>query len=112
MDPLDTYRAAIESTLTEYTRVPYAYGDIRTEEVFDRTRDRYLLMNVGWDQGKRIHGCLVHIDIVDGNLWIQRDGTETGIAIDLMRAGIPKERIVLGFRAPEVRQHIDFTVTG
>jgi hypothetical protein len=110
MDPLDRYREIIETTLMEYTRVRYAYGDIQTEEVFDRVRDRYLLMNVGWDQGKRVHGSLVHIDIIDGNLWIQRDGTETGIAVELIRAGVPKERMVLGFRAPEVRAHIDFTV--
>jgi hypothetical protein len=110
MDALNDYRQTIETILTKYTRIPYAYADIRTEEVFDRTRDRYLLVNVGWDQGKRVHGSLVHIDIIDGNLWIQRDGTEAGIAVELLRAGVPKERIVLGFRAPEVRKHIEFTI--
>ncbi|MHC5722687.1 MAG: element excision factor XisI family protein [Nostoc sp.] len=45
---------------------------------------------------RRIHGCLVHIDLIDGKIWIQRDGTEEGIAADLERAGIPKEHIVLG----------------
>ena len=39
---LDRYRQIIESILTEYTRIPYAYGDIQTEAVFDRNRDRYL----------------------------------------------------------------------
>jgi len=111
MESLDTYRQAIESILTEYTRIPYAHGEIQTEEVFDRTRDRYLLMNVGWDRGKRVHGSLVHIDIIDGKLWIQRDGTEEGIAVELIRAGVPKERIVLGFRDPAIRHHIDFSVT-
>jgi hypothetical protein len=28
--------------------VPYAYGEIQTEVVFDRKNDRYLLVNVGW----------------------------------------------------------------
>lgn len=111
MDELDKYRQIIENTLQEYTRIPYAFGDIQTEAVFDRIRDRYLLVNVGWDQGKRIHGSLVHIDIIDGKVWIQRDGIEVGIATELIRAGIPRDRIVLGFRTPEARKLIDLATT-
>lgn len=106
MDSLDEIRPAIEAILIEYTRIPYAYGDFHTEAVFDRTRDRYLLMNVGWDNKKRVHGCLVHIDIIDGKLWIQRDGLEHGVATELVEAGIPKGRIVLAFKPPEMRRYI------
>jgi hypothetical protein len=108
MDSLNNYRDLIERILSEYTRIPYAYGDIQTEAVFDRNNDRYVLMNVGWDSGKRVHGCLVHIDIVGGKLWIQRDGTEEGVATDLVDAGVPKSHIVLAFRPPEVRQYTEF----
>ncbi len=107
MDSLDEVRSVIESILIEYTKIPYAYGDIQTEAVFDRIRDRYVLMNVGWDDGKRVHGSLVHIDIVDGKLWIQRDGLEHGVATELEEAGIPKTRIVLAFRPIEMRRFIE-----
>jgi hypothetical protein len=110
MAELDRYRDLIEAILTDYTRVPYAYGDIKIEEVFDRTRDRYLVVNVGWDQGRRVHGSLIHIDIIGGKIWIQRDGTEEGIATELLQAGVPKEHIVLAFRPPEVRAHTGFAV--
>jgi hypothetical protein len=110
MDELGAYRRAIETILTEHTRVPYAYGDIRQEVVFDRDRDHYLVMNVGWDQGKRVHGSLIHVDILDGKVWAQRDGTEEGVAAELLAAGVPKERIVLAFRAPEMRKYTDFAV--
>lgn len=108
MDTLEIYRQTIETILSEYTRIPYAYGDIQTEAVFDRINDRYLLMNVGWDNGRRVHGSLVHIDIIDGKLWIQRDGTEHGIAKELVRAGVTRDHIVLGFRSPEVRRHTEY----
>jgi len=108
MDTLESYRQIIENILNEYTQIPYAYGDIQTEAVFDRKNDRYVLMNVGWDDGRRVHGSLVHIDIIDGKLWIQRDGTEDGVAPELVRAGIPKNRIVLGFRSPEVRRYTEY----
>jgi hypothetical protein len=67
-------------------------------------------MTVGWDQDKRVHGCLVHIDIIDGKVWIQRDGTEQGIATELVTAGIPKDAIVLAFHPPEIRPHTEYAV--
>ncbi len=110
MDSVDTWRQVIETVLREYASVPYAYGDIRTKVVLDRFNDHYLLVNVGWRDDRRIHGSIVHIDIIDGKIWVQRDGTEHGIANDLVEAGIPKDEIVLGFRSPEIRQHTGFAV--
>jgi hypothetical protein len=107
---LDNYRDMIEAILTEYASIPYSYADIKAEVVFDRVRDRYLWMDIGWDGDRRVHGCLVHIDLIDGKIWIQRDGTEEGIAADLERAGIPKQRIVLGFRSPEIRPYTGYAV--
>lgn len=108
MDNLDKYRTIIENVLTDYAKVPYAYGDIASRVVIDCANNQYLLVNVGWDQGRRIHGCLIHLDIIDDKIWIQRDGTEEGIATLLLEAGIPKNQIVLAFRAPELRQHTGF----
>jgi hypothetical protein len=110
MDTLETYRQIIEKALTEYAEIPYAYGDIQTETIFDRKNDHYLLINVGWNKDRRIHGCLIHIDIINNKVWIQRDGTEEGIAVELEQAGIPKDHIVLGFRPPEIRKHTDYAV--
>ncbi len=118
MDILDSYRQSIEKILAEYAAIPYAYSNINTEVVFDRINDRYLLVNVGWDSDayggrvrhRRVHGCIVHIDIIDGKIWIQRDGTEHGIASDLTDAGIPTSQIVLEFREPELRQYTGYAV--
>lgn len=110
MDTVERYRDIIESILIQYTKIPYSHGDFRSEAVFDRTRDHYLLMNVGWDNERRVHGCLVHIDIIDGKLWIQRDGLEHGVATELLEAGIPKDRIVLAFKPPSMRPFTEFAV--
>ena len=53
MDTLESYRQIIEKILSEYAAIPYAYGDIKSEVVFDSTNNRYLLVNVGW-HGERI----------------------------------------------------------
>nr|VFK66778.1 MAG: XisI protein [Candidatus Kentron sp. UNK]VFK72256.1 MAG: XisI protein [Candidatus Kentron sp. UNK] len=106
MDTIEDYRELIREIFDELTETPYAYGNIQFETVFDRDSDRYLLMIVGRDDDRYVHGCLVHVDIVDGKLWIQRDGTEQGFANILIEAGVDKARIVPGFRSPSIREHM------
>jgi XisI protein len=110
MDSLEQIRDVICDILTEYAQIPYSYGEIDRKTVFDRVSDRYLLMIVGWEGIKRVHGCLIHLEIIGGKIWIQRDGTEDGIANDLLQYGIRKDQIVLGFRDPEIRQYTEFAV--
>jgi len=98
MDAPAEWRDLIERILTEETRIPFSYGEITLYTVFDRPRDHYLLMAIGWDGKKRVHASLIHVDIIDGKLWIQHDGTERGIALDLEAGGVPKDRIVLAFQ--------------
>jgi XisI protein len=110
MDTRERLTECVETLLTEYTRIPYSHGAFQTEAIFDRARDRFVLMNVGWDGCERVHGCLVHVDLVDGKLWIQRDGTEHGVARELVEAGVPRDRIVLAFKPPTIRSLTEYAV--
>lgn len=111
MDKLEKYRNIIERILTEHANQPYSYGEIRSQTVFDRDRDQYLLVDVGWNNQRfRVHGALVHVEIIDGKFWIQYDGIEDGIATDLELAGVPKSDIVLAFHEPELRKYTDYAV--
>jgi hypothetical protein len=103
MDTGTTYRQLIERILTAYAQIPYAHGNIQIQTIFDRESDHYLIMLVGRDGIRRVHGCLVHVDLIDEHIWIQRDGTEHGIARDLLEAGVPREHIILAFRASAVQ---------
>jgi XisI protein len=105
------YRKIIEKVLEDYADFLKGDEEVQVELVFDRERDRYLLVETGWQNGYRIYGTLLHIDLIDNKLWIQHDGTEEGIAVDLVDAGIPKEQIVLGFRTLEQRRHTEFAVS-
>ena len=99
---IESDRTIIERILTHHAKYPYSYGEIDRQLVFDRERDHYLLMTVGWHK-HRVHGCVIHIDIIDDKCWVQHDCTETGVAFDLVAAGIPKDRIVLAFKSPKIR---------
>lgn len=102
MDTVDTYREIVQRILAKYEHIRYAHGDFHNEAVFDTTNDRYVIMSVGWDKTKRVHGSLIHVDIIGDKVWIQRDGTEDGVALEFVEAGIPKSNIVLAFHPPDV----------
>ncbi|NJO82751.1 MAG: XisI protein [Blastochloris sp.] len=110
MDTIIAYRTIVQTVLQAYTSIRYAYGDIRNEAICDERSDRYMVVSVGWQGNRRIHGCLLHIELIDGKVWIQRDGTEEGVALEFVAAGIPKHDIVLGFQSEEIRPFTEFAV--
>jgi XisI protein len=111
VDTKECDRQLIEKILIEHAGIPYTNSDVRLQTVFDRDQDRYLLILNGWEGVRRVHGCLVHVDIIEGKFWIERDGTEYSIALELLDAGVPKSRIVLAFRSLEKRRLTEFAVT-
>ena len=110
MDRIATYRQIIKDLITRYAQIKPAYGDIEIETIFDETNDHYELMYTGWDEHRRIHGSVLHIDIKDDKVWIQHDGLEGGSAEELVEAGIPREHIVLGFQPPQVRPYTQYAI--
>ncbi len=110
MNDLGAYRDIIEHVLNEHARLPLVYVETKNQLVFDRGRDNYLLMRDGWGKSRRIHHCVIHMEIIDGKIWIQRDRTECGIAHALEDNGIAKSEIVLGYHEPHVRQHTEYAV--
>jgi hypothetical protein len=71
MDSLNNqYRDVVEKVLKDYADFLGSDDEVLVELVFDRERDRYLLVETGWQNGYRIYGTLLHIDIIDDQLWI------------------------------------------
>jgi hypothetical protein len=84
MDKLSKYRQIVQEVLTEYAAVPLAHGDVRTQTIFDREQDRYQVMDIGWSNDRRVYECVLHLDIIDGKIWVQQNMTELQIGRILM----------------------------
>jgi hypothetical protein len=110
MEKLEKYRVYIQQLLTEYAHRGSANREIEKQVICDLVNDHYQLVYVGWKNRRRTYGCVLHLDIKDNKIWIQHDGTEIGIANDLVKLGVPKEDIVLAFHEPLVRQYTGFAV--
>jgi hypothetical protein len=110
-DRQSEYRKHVKDLIAHYTRLSPESDEVETQVIIDDERDHYQILRTGWrDEEHRVYGCLMHIDIKDGKIWIQRDGTETGVANELAAMGVPKEDIVLAFYPPYRRPHTGFGV--
>ena len=103
-------KTAIQQLFQQYVEFLSNSEDTQFETIIDPENQRYLLVEIGWKKGHRIYGTLIHIDVIDNKLWIQQDGTEEGIADELVSLGIPQDQIVLGFKPLERRQLTEFAV--
>jgi XisI protein len=111
MDKISSYRQIIQDILTAHGQIQPAYGEIEMQVLFDTLRDRYQVLRAGWLQKKRVYGVLIQIDLKGETIWIQYDGTEVGVANELLERGIPKESIVLAYHSPFLRQYNGFAVS-
>jgi XisI protein len=110
MDRLEHYRAIVRRVIEDYASGKPSYGQIETEAIIDPVKDHYEVVHVGWDDARRVHGCVLHLDIIRGKVWIQYDGTDRPVADELIAAGIPQEDIVLAFHPVKVRPLTGFAV--
>lgn len=109
---VEQYRQYIRHLLSERAERAArqrAAPEYEVQTVFDTQQDHYQLLYVGWRGNKRDFGCILHVDIKGGKVWIQHDGTEEGFANRLVAMGVPKQDIVLAFHEPEVRQFTGFS---
>ena len=105
------YRELIKEIICEYAQHKPSVGDIETEVIFDEASDHYELIHTGWNRMFRVHGAVIHIDIRNGKIILQHDGTPDAIAEILVARGVPKDRIVLAFKPPDIRPDTGFAVS-
>jgi hypothetical protein len=110
MDKVSRYRQIVIDILTAHSLIQPVYGEIEMQLLIDNIHERYQVLRAGWLKDLRVYGALIHIDIKGEKLWIQYDGTEVGVANELVEQGIPKEDIVLAYHLPFIRQYDGFAV--
>lgn len=113
MDRIEQYRTISKEILSHYakTRIPVNNPNPGYQLLFDKERDSYMLLRVGWQEEiRRIHFCVFHLDIRAGKIWVQRDVTDYDIVGELEARGVPKSDIVLSFQAPYKRPYSGYAV--
>lgn len=110
MDKIARYEHYILQILGEYAKVRYANIKGENQLVADKENHRYQVVTIGWDNDKFVHDCPMHMDIIEGKIWIQQNMTEIDLGEELVKMGVPKSDIVIGFLAPEVREYSEYAL--
>lgn len=112
MERIAQYRQAIRKLLTDRTLSAQdnSGSEIESQLIFDTEHDRYQLLDIGWEEFRRVYNCFIHLDIKNGKIWIQRNMTEADLAQELVEMGVPKEDIVLGLQPLYKRPYTGYAV--
>jgi hypothetical protein len=85
MDRVDKYRQIIREFLTSF-----AQNNENDQLVFDNDHDRYLVIHNEWCNNRQMYGTSIHLDIDR----------------ELIQRGVDPKDLVLGLRAPAIRERI------
>jgi len=105
---VDVVREILVRVVDQLKRIPKP--GVETLLVEDAAQAVFLLRRLGWDAGRRVNNTIISARIRDGRVWIEDDNTDLSFADELVRAGIPKEDIILAFQPPELRHLTEFAV--
>ncbi len=110
MERVDQYRQAIRSLLEQYAAAGERDAQLEIQVICDREHDHYQLVSLGWQGQRRFYSCLMHLDIKNGKVWIQRNQTDQLIAQELIEMGVAREDIVLGLQPAYARSDTGYGV--
>ena len=110
MDKVLKYENIILGVLKPYANIRYSNIDAQNELIADKENHRYQIVTIGWDKDKFVHDCPIHIDIINGKIWVQRNMTEINLDKIFADHHIPKSDIVIGFLSPKMREYTEYAV--
>jgi XisI protein len=106
----ERYRQLIIQLLMRHLSAP-VNGEVTTMPIVDQERDHYQLLDIGWDEvGKRVFQPIMHIDLLDGKIWIQENAMDVDIAKVLVAEGVEPLDIVLGLHSRSLRRFSEYGI--
>ena len=112
MDRIEKYKTIVKKIVHEIALLGKREDDpVQPKIIEDDAKGHYLIFSDGWRGERRVYGCYLHLEVRnDGKVWLQYDGTDMEVALQLIENGIPKSDIVLGFQPPFVRPDTGFAI--
>lgn len=110
MERIAQYRDAIKKILRNSWDESKNSAEFETQMICDGERDHYQLVVLGWQGYRRFYSVLMHFDIKDGKIWIQRNDTDRLLAQELLELGVQRGDIVLGLQPAYAREDTGYSV--
>jgi|APTNR8051073442_1049403.scaffolds.fasta_scaffold09990_3 hypothetical protein len=110
MDKLKKYQDILVNYLTSFANRSKLANmpEVENRVIVDRDNNSFQMLRIGWHNEHFVFAIVFHFDIKNNKVWFQCNNTELEVVDELMKMGIPKEDIVLGFQPPYARPHTGF----
>jgi XisI protein len=110
---IEKYQQIVVSLLEEYALLkPANIQESENQVITDFKHNHFQLVRLGWDDDEDfIYHLVFHFDIKpDCKIWIQANWTDVDIAEELLRQGVDRNDIVIGFQPPSHRPYTGYAV--
>lgn len=98
MDKLKSYKEIIKKELSTQASIPFANAsNLQHHLIINKEETQFILLKLGWMNDIFKHGLIYHFQIKDNKVWLYKNNTDIDIGARLVKQGIPKSDIVLGF---------------
>lgn len=105
------YQLILEAFLQEEAKSKIIPG-IDFQVIEDERNNHFQLVETGWHDKRFIHSVVFHFQIKpDGKMWLLANNTETLVAEELIKRGVPASDMVIAFHPVNVRQFTGFAVS-
>lgn len=105
------YRNILIEIVNRHARYKPANGNIETQAICDKSKDEYLVMDIGWNEKEhRVHDVVLHFRLHDNKVYIERDITDAEVVKELIDAGIQKDDIAIAFTSPKIQPLTEFAL--
>lgn len=107
---IKNYQKILELFLAEERKEKNIPG-IDFQLVIDKNNNHYQLVESGWYEKTYIYNVVFHFQIKsNGKIWLLANNTDTPVAEELIKRGIPATDMVIGFHPVEMRPFTGFAV--
>ena len=85
-------------------------GEVEEQLIVDLTHNYFQWLTIGWENEESFRSYInIHFSIKpNGKIWLMENNTDIRIAEELVKLGVPRQDIVLGFQPPSIRPFTDY----
>ncbi len=111
MGKLERYQNILTEFVENFAKNPFSIQkSLENQALIDTKHNHYQVVTLGWDKNSFVYSPILHFDIKDEKIWIQQNWTDVMVDDELVKMGVDKNDIVLGFLPVYAREYSGLAV--
>lgn len=111
MDKIEKYQRLLREFFIEQAAIQDRQNNgLKAHLVVNGSKTDFLLLKMGWRSNMFVHAVTFHIEIKREQVWIYENKVDIDLPGILVKAGVAKKDIVLGFLSPTLRTYTEYGV--